>query len=276
MSSNHPIGIFDSGVGGISVLRWLRKEMPAENFIYIADSRYIPYGDKPREFIEQRSVFLTRFLLAQQAKAIVVACNTATAAAIATLRSMFSIPFIGMEPGVKPALSLTKTGVVGILATTETLKSQKFEILTNRFSDTCEFVVQDCPGFVELVEQMDLQSQKARDLVRRYVGSLLDKGADTIVLGCTHYPFLLELIQNTAGQDVRIIDTGRAVAREVGRRLREERLLCDTDNAGTEIFFTTGDPEKAGQVIGRLWDTPVEIFAIPAEVTPEKHPDPFP
>ncbi len=258
------------------MLRWLRKEMPAENFIYIADSRYIPYGDKPREFIEQRSVFLTRFLLAQQAKAIVVACNTATAAAIATLRSMFSIPFIGMEPGVKPALSLTKTGVVGILATTETLKSQKFEILTNRFSDTCEFVVQDCPGFVELVEQMDLQSQKARDLVRRYVGSLLDKGADTIVLGCTHYPFLLELIQNAAGQDVRIIDTGRAVAREVSRRLREERLLCDTDNAGTEIFFTTGDPEKAGQVIGRLWDTPVEIFAIPAEVTPEKHPDPFP
>ena len=135
MTNNHPIGIFDSGIGGISVLKCLREELPGEHFIYLADSGNIPYGDKSKEFVEARSIFLTKYLLDQQAKAIVVACNTATAAAIATLRSMYSIPFIGMEPGVKPSLSMTKTGVVGILATKETLNSQKFEMLTSRFSD---------------------------------------------------------------------------------------------------------------------------------------------
>ena len=135
MNSNSPVGVFDSGIGGISVLKWLRKELPYEDFIYVADSRYNPYGNKSKTFIEERSVFLTEFLLAQGAKAIVVACNTATAAAIATLRSMYPVPFIGMEPGVKPALSITKTGIVGILATKETLNSQKFETLINRFSN---------------------------------------------------------------------------------------------------------------------------------------------
>ncbi|MBW1848852.1 MAG: glutamate racemase [Deltaproteobacteria bacterium] len=262
MSNNRPIGIFDSGIGGISVLQWLREELPNEKFIYIADSGHMPYGVKPKEFIEERSIFLTKFLLDQQAKAIVVACNTATAAAISTLRSMYSIPFIGMEPGVKPALSITKTGVVGILATQETLNSQKFEVLTNRFAEECQFVVQDCPGLVELVEHMDLNGQAAQELVEQYVLSLLDKGADTIVLGCTHYPFLLELIENVAGKHVTVIDTGQAVARETSRRLGEERLLCDDNKAGSERFFTTGDRGKAQEIIGFLWEGPVDVHSI--------------
>jgi len=183
MSNNYPIGVFDSGIGGLSVLKWLRKELPNENFIYIADSGHNPYGDKPRQFIEERSILLTKYLLKQKAKAIVVACNTATAAAIATLRSMYSIPFIGMEPGIKPALAFTQTGVVGILATKETLNSQKFETLRNRFSNECRFEVQECHGLVELVEQIDFGSQTAREFVGKYVQSLLDKGVDTIVLG---------------------------------------------------------------------------------------------
>jgi glutamate racemase len=262
MNNKNPIGVFDSGIGGISVLRWLREELPNENFIYIADSRHTPYGDKSKEFIEERSIFLANFFLDQHAKAIVVACNTATAAAIATLRSMYSIPFIGMEPGVKPALSITKTGIVGILATKETLNSQKFEVLTNRFSDKCQFVVQDCPGLVELVEQMDLEGQHVRELVEEYVGSLLDKGADTIVLGCTHYPFLLDLIEDVAGQNVTIIDTGKAVAKEVSRRLGEAQLLCADHKAGSEMFFTTGDPGQTQKIIGHLWDKPSKVLSI--------------
>lgn len=249
------------------MLRWLREELPNENFIYIADSRHIPYGDKQKKFIEERSIFMTKFLLAQKVKAIVVACNTATAAAIATLRCMYAIPFIGMEPGVKPALSMTKTGVVGILATKETLNSQKFEVLTNRFSNECRFVVQECHGLVELVEQLDLLGSTTRELVEQYVLSLLDKGADTIVLGCTHYPFLVELMQDIAGPNVAIIDTGKAVAREVSRRLREEQLVSDETKAGTEIFFTTGDPAKVKGIIGCLWNKSAEVF----EINQEKH-----
>lgn len=263
MSNNNPIGIFDSGIGGISVLRWLREELPNENFIYIADSSHIPYGDKTKEFIEERSIFLTRFLIGQQAKAIVVACNTATAAAIATLRSMFSVPFIGMEPGVKPALSMTKTGVVGILATRETLNSEKFEVLTRRFSDECKFVVQDCPGLVELVEKMELNSQHARELAGQYVQSLLNEGADTIVLGCTHYPFLLELIKDAVGSNIAIIDTSQAVARETSRRIKEEKLLAAEDKAGSERFYTSGDPETIKRVIDCIWDKPVQVLGIP-------------
>jgi glutamate racemase len=275
MSNNHPIGIFDSGIGGISVLRWLREELPNEDFIYIADSGYAPYGDTSKEFIEKRSIFLTNSLLGQQAKAIVVACNTATAAAIATLRSMYSVPFIGMEPGVKPALSMTKNGVVGILATTETLNSQKFEILTNRFSDSCQFVVQDCPGLVELIEQMELDGQPARTLVEQYVASLLEKGADTIVLGCTHYPFLLEMIKEVAGKHVTVIDTGQAVAREVCRRLSEEQLACDESKSGLEYFFTTGNLKRASKIIGCLWNGPVDVMAIPEGNTLENNPNSF-
>jgi glutamate racemase len=269
MSNNHPIGIFDSGIGGISVLRWLREELPNENFIYIADSGHIPYGDKPKAFIEERCLFLTKFLLDYNVKTIVVACNTATAAAITTLRSMFSIPFIGMEPGVKPALSITKTGIVGILATKETLNSQKFEALTNRFAEECQFVVQACPGLVEIVEHMDLNGQAAQELVEQYVLSLLGKGADTIVLGCTHYPFLLELIEGVAGDQVTVIDTGQAVARETSRRLGEKQLLCDDNRAGSEKFFTTGDPEKAKEIIGFLWGKSVEVLEIPSEARRE-------
>ncbi|MCJ7774524.1 MAG: glutamate racemase [Desulfobacterales bacterium] len=265
MSNNYPIGVFDSGIGGISVLRWLREELPNEDFIYIADSHHIPYGDKPKEFIEERSIFLTKILLDKKAKAIVVACNTATAAAIATLRSLYTIPFIGMEPGVKPAMLTTKTGVVGILATKETLNSNKFEVLTNRFLNECKFVVKECPGLVELVEQMEFKGQATRKLVQQYVSSLLDKGADTIVLGCTHYPFLLELMREVAGKNVTIIDTGKAVAREVSRRLREAQLLCDENKAGAEMFFTTGDPEKVKEIIVCLWGKSAEVVEIPQE-----------
>ena len=261
--NNNPIGIFDSGVGGISVLRWIRKELPNEDLIYIADSKNVPYGDKPQEYIENRSVVLSKFLIDQKAKAIVVACNTATAAAISHLRSTFSLPIIGVEPGIKPALSMTKSGTVGILATGETLKSQKFETLTRRFNNNHNLVVQDCPGLVELVESMDLADQEIRELVKLYVSALMDKGADTIVLGCTHYPFLRPLIEEIAGPEVKIVDTGMAVAKEVTRRLKEEQLLSGIKTKGSETFWTTGDINRSQRIIQFFWKKPVEVLPLP-------------
>jgi glutamate racemase len=247
------------------VLKWIRKELPHENLYYIADSRHVPYGDKPRSYIEERCVFLTRFLINQGAKAIVVACNTATAAAISHLRSVFSLPIIGIEPGVKPALSLTRTGIVGILATGETLKSQKFIDLTSRFCNNHEPVVQDCPGLVELVEEMNLSGPETKEILRPYVSALLEKGADTIVLGCTHYPFLQPLIAEIAGRQVEIIDTGLAVAREVKRRIQEADLLSGGQELGSETFWTTGDPSKIRTVIEFLWEKTVEVLDLPNE-----------
>ena len=266
MSNNHPIGVFDSGIGGISVLRRIREVLPQENLLYIADTGHNPYGDKPTAFIEKRCLALTEFLLQNKAKAIVVACNTATAAAIATLRSRFSIPIIGIEPGIKPAISMTKTGVVGILATKETLKSQKFENLMARFCNECRLEVQECSGLVEQVEQMDLNSEKTRHLVEAFVGPLLEKGADAIVLGCTHYPLLLDLFKEIAGKQVAIIDTGVAVAREVHRRLHEADLLSDARLPDSERFWTSGDPKKMRRLMDFLWDKPAPVQALPSGI----------
>jgi glutamate racemase len=258
-----PVGVFDSGVGGLSVLRCIREELKGEDFLYVADSGHAPYGDKPAEYIERRAFTITDFLTGKGAKAIVVACNTATAVAIAKLRSVFDIPIIGMEPGVKPAIAATQCNIVGIMATSETLKSEKFRLLTERFNNECTIVTQACPGLVEQVERFDLEGKKTRELLDRYVGAILEKGADIIVLGCTHYPFLAGLIREIAGDDVKIIDTGVAVAREVRRRLEAADLLSDRAKAGNEEFYTSGDVDNAQNIIRQLWKSDATVKPFP-------------
>jgi glutamate racemase len=262
MSHDNPIGLFDSGIGGLSVLRRIRELLPHENILYVSDAGHLPYGEKPRAYIENRCIILTDFLIRHKAKAIVVACNTATAAAIATLRERYALPVIGVEPGVKPGLAVTKTGVVGILATTETLKSRKFENLVSRFCNDCKVVVQECPGLVEQIEQMDLSGEKTRSLVKTYVSALLDQEADTLVLGCTHYPLITELIESVAGKQVKVIDTGFAVAREVIRRLEEAQLLSTRKAPGTEVFWTTGRLDKMEKLVSYFWKQPAEVKAL--------------
>jgi glutamate racemase len=198
-----------------------------------------------------------------------VACNTATAAAISKMRSIFNVPIIGMEPGVKPALSITGTGVIGILATTETLKSEKFQNLISRFSNECEIVTQDGSGLVEQVEKMDLSGPDTLKMVRKYVSILLEKGADTIVLGCTHYLFLTPVIEKIVGKDITVIDTGVAVAREVVRRLGESGLLTENNRKGTEQFWTSGTLENTQAVIERLWGDKVMVRALPEDMKEE-------
>lgn len=252
MDQARAIGVFDSGVGGLSVLHHIRQTLPDERLIYVADSGHVPYGDKSPEYIEQRSLALTRFLVEQGADAIVIACNTATAAAAATLRSQFGIPIVGMEPAVKPAAAATRSGVVGVLATTGTLESARFAALLERYGEEVEIVTQGCPGLVEQVERGDLAGPETRALVERYTASLLARGADTLILGCTHYPFLAPLIRDVAGPDVILIDTGEAVARQLQRRIDAELPPRTGGNASAE-FWTSGDAAQATRIMSALW-----------------------
>lgn len=264
MSSPGAIGVFDSGVGGLSVLQHIRKTFPHERLIYVADSGHVPYGDKTPAYIEQRSHTLTRFLVGQGADAIVIACNTATAAAVASLRDTFSIPIIGMEPAVKPAVAASKSGVVGVLATVGTLESARFAALLERYGDEVEIITQGCPGLVEQVEKGELDSAHTRALLERYTSPLLARGADTLILGCTHYPFLAAQIRDVIGANIMLIDTGEAVARQLQRRMHSE-LPQRASGDGTTRFFTSGDATVATRIMSALWGDTATAQTLPHE-----------
>lgn len=259
MTSTQPIGVFDSGVGGLSVLREIRRELPAEDLLYVADSGHAPYGDKPVATIEARAIAITEFLLARGAKAIVVACNTATGAAARVLRSRYPVPLVAMEPALKPAVERTRSGVVGVLATRQTLASHNFSVLMGRVAQGAEVLLQPCPGLVERIEAGDLDGAQTRALLQGYIDPLLAKGADALVLGCTHYPFLTGLIRELAGPRVQVLDSGAAVARQVRRRLDEAGLLAPADRQGGERFWTSGTPAAARAQFARFWGDEVVV-----------------
>lgn len=259
----HPIGVFDSGVGGLSVLREIRRELPYENLLYVADSGHAPYGEKPSQYIEARAIAIVEFLLEQQAKAVVVACNTATGVAIKMLRARFSVPIIAMEPAVKPAVTQTRTGVIGVLATSRTIASDNFAKLHERFGAETKILMQACPGLVEQIEAGNVSGNETRELVKQYVLPLLAQGADTLVLGCTHYPFIAPLIQEIAGSSVSIIDPSPAIARELRRRLSGADLLSVHRRAGIEQFWTSATTDDAQNIIGQLWRANVEAQRMP-------------
>jgi len=263
MNAENPIGVFDSGVGGLSVLHEIRRELPGEDLLYVADSGHAPYGDKSTQLIEARAIAIVEFLVSQRAKAIVVACNTATGVAIQLLRARFPVPIVAMEPAVKPAAAHTRSGVIGVLATSRTITSDNFAKLHERFGADVKILMQACPGLVERVEAGNLSGDKTRALVGQYVEPLLEQGADTIVLGCTHYPFLASLIQEIAGPTVAIIDPAPAVARELRRRLASIKQLSPRVRAGTERFWTSAAPDRTKQVISQLWQVDVEVLGLP-------------
>ena len=266
VSHDGPVGVFDSGVGGLSVLRAIRSMLPFEHLVYVADSGHAPYGDRPREFIERRSIGIVEFLRARGAKAIVVACNTATGVAVSTLRRKFTLPIVAMEPAVKPATTITRSGVVGVLATTRTLSSANFLRLVDEHGASAQVLIQPCPGLVEQVERGEWTGEATRSLLEKYVQPLLAKGADTLVLGCTHYTFLRPVIEEIAGPGVSLIDPAEAVARELKRRLEAARLLNPERSPGSESFWTSGPVDAAANVIGELWGSPVTVHELPADV----------
>jgi glutamate racemase len=258
MSVVRPVGVFDSGVGGLSVLRAVRHELPAEHLIYVGDSGSAPYGDRSAGFVMERATTVAQFLVEQGAKAMVVACNTATAIAVTTLRARFTMPIVAIEPAVKPAASRTRSRVVGVLATTGTLSSPNMEKLLANHGGV-KFLIQACPGLADQVEKGEIASGETRSMVTRYVRPLIDRGADILVLGCTHYPFLTPLIQEVAGPGVEIIDPATAVARELRRRLESAGLALDGAEPGTERFWTSGRVDDSAAIVGQLWGTHVQL-----------------
>ncbi len=257
-----PIGVFDSGVGGLSVLTHLRKALPAEEFLYVADSAYAPYGTRSAEAICARTFRIADFLVERGAKLLVVACNTATAAAVADLRLRHALPVVAMEPGIKPAAERTRSGVIGVLATAGTLESARFFSLVSRYAGTADVITQPCFGLVERIEACDLDGPATEALLRTYLEPLLAHGADVIVLGCTHYPFLRPLVERIVGADIAVIDTGAAVAKEVVRRLQSDNLLNPQTGNGGERFWTSAEPSAATPLFRQLWraDATLEKF----------------
>lgn len=252
----------------MSVLREVRRALPHESLIYVADSGHAPYGEKPAEAIQQRAETLIEFFLAQGVKAVVVACNTVTGLSIAHLREHFKesgLPIVAIEPAVKPAAQQTRSGVVGVLATRMTVQSPGLARLVATHAQGVHMLLQACPGWVERVEQGQLDGPDTEAAVTAFVQPLLAQGADTLVLGCTHYPFLLDTLRRVAGPAVQIIDPAAAVARELVRRLRERDLLALASVQAPTRFWTSGDVAQAQRVMGTLWNEPVgHVAPLPA------------
>ena len=271
-----PVGIFDSGLGGLSVLRAVRATLPHERLIYVADSLHAPYGEKDDDFIADRTMAIGEWLVSQGAKALVVACNTATAQSIALVRERLPIPLVGVEPGVKPAAAVSKSRVVGVLATAVTLRSARFQSLLDRYAGDCRFMCQAGHGLVQAVERCDTSSPALMALLESYLAPMLDAGADTLVLGCTHYPFLDRAIRDIAGERLRIVDTSVAIARQLERLLDAhalKSLAAPPDNLPR--FCSTADGESQRQLAASLLqlDAPVEHVSIPSRRTRLAEPD---
>lgn len=278
MSDSRPVGVFDSGMGGLSVLLEIRRLLPGEDILYCGDSGYAPYGERSQEAITARSLEICDFLVAQGAKAIVIACNTATAAAAPAIRvHLPQIPVIGMEPAVKPATEATRSGVVGVLATTGTLRSARFAALLDRFGRGIKVLVRPGVGLVEAVERGERDTPALRELLRRHLDPMLAGGADAIVLGCTHYVFLRELIQELVGPSVSVIDTGVAVATQLQRKLEEADRLAIRQGRGAERFWASGQNPFTLRALTVLWPGFVACEELPAStcIAPTKVPAPL-
>lgn len=274
MAATAPIGIFDSGIGGLSVLCHVRAALPQESLLYFADSGYAPYGDKDEAQIVARSLAIAEFLIGQGVKALVVACNTATAAAILAIRQRWpALIVVGIEPGLKPAAAHSKSGVVGVLATRSTLASARFialreQIAANADTAGVRFIDQACVGLVDQIEKGELQSPATAALVDRYVLPLIAQGADTLVLGCTHYPFVRELIEAAARQagcaSPWVIDTGEAVTRQLQRLLDQQglRRSVDSVDGGTLLAYTTASAATLSTALANLLKMQAEVRQI--------------
>ncbi|NPV84483.1 MAG: glutamate racemase [Anaerolineae bacterium] len=248
-----PVGIFDSGVGGLSVLRAIRRLIPAQPLVYVADQAHVPYGTREPEEVRIFSEAITRYLLGEGARIIVVACNTASAAALAYLRQTFpQVPFVGMEPAVKPAAIQTRSGKVGVLATPSTLQGALYASVVRRFARGVLIYQDTCPGLVQQIENGNLGGAETRSILENALCPMLKKGVDVIVLGCTHYPFVIPLIAEIVGEDVAIIDPAPAVARQTQRLLEERGWLADGRPLGSVRILTTGDSLALQGLLPRL------------------------
>lgn len=253
--------MFDSGMGGLSVLREVRALLPDENLLYFADSAHCPYGTQSPEFVRQRAFHIADFLLSQGAKMLIVACNTASIAALDALRSHYpDIPIVGMEPAVKPAVAATRNRRIGVLATAVTLHGDRFANLLQRYARDVTVLVLPGRGLVERVESGQIDTPETLDWLRSLLAPFLEAGIDTLVLGSTHYPFLRPAIAQIMGPQVALIDTGAAVARRVQQVLLEHGLAAPPATPGQETFYTSGDPAALSPIMARLLGRRVRLL----------------
>lgn len=258
-----PIGVYDSGVGGLSVLRELRRQLPHEDILFLADQANVPYGARPLAEVRRFADGVARFLIDRRVKLIVVACNTASAAALKVLRATFpTVPFVGMEPAVKPAAEQTKTKAVGVLATPATFQGELFASVVERFAAGVTVVPQTMPGLVERIEAGDLDGPETRGIIDAAVQPLVAQGVDTIVLACTHFPLVIPLIIEAAGPEVRVIDPAPAVARQAVRLLTELGLLAYSGHSGRLLLLTSGNPARLADSALRLIDERAPAFGL--------------
>lgn len=259
------VGVFDSGVGGLSVLRALHRQMPGARLLYVADSGYAPYGERSRDYVIERCRRITDFLRGEGARVIVVACNTATAVAAQWLRERYADTcFVGVEPGLKPGVRASRNGIVGVMATQGTLASEKFEALRRPLAEQARIVTRACTGLAGAIERGDPNAAEVQELVHRHCAPLHEAGADTVVLGCTHYPFVAEAIQRELGPDVLLIDTAEAVARHAATQVRRVHGRLPPHSATRRVSAWTSGPVPALQRIAAAWlDFPMETRALP-------------
>lgn len=262
-AASRPIGVFDSGVGGLSVLREIHAELPAEALVYVADSGFAPYGDRSIEYVAARCNAITDFLIHQRAKAIVIACNTATAAIAAILRARVDIPVVAIEPAVKPAAAKSRSGVIGVLATRHTLASERFSRLVGTHASSVKVVGEACPDLVDLVERGQTTGADVETAVRAHVDALLERRADVIVLGCTHFHFLRDAVQRAAGESTIVIEPARAVAIQLRRRLAAIDALAEAGRLRRIRASSSGDPAQSNSVIVKLWGAPIDVRRLP-------------
>lgn len=262
LDTNSPIGIFDSGVGGLSIAKRIKEQLPNEKLIYVADSLYAPYGDMNPQQIADRVNVIADKLLSMDVKAIVVACNTATVNAVELLRSRINIPIIGVEPAIKPAAQDSAAKNIALLVTQATAENRRFQALVERHKNGCEVIIQPCPGLVELVEQNQLSGDEATKLIEKYLTPVLNKGVDHIVLGCTHYPFLLPTINTLLPKNIKVIETSVPVSNQLMRKLQELNLVNQAiqhDNLTESLFYTTDQALSQQQLFNQLWQSDVHL-----------------
>ncbi|HQV39421.1 MAG: glutamate racemase [Flavobacteriales bacterium] len=255
------IGIFDSGIGGLNVAAAIRQALPRERLLYFGDNAHVPYGERTSEEILAFSTAITGALLDQGCSCVVIACNTASSAALGPLRELFpEVPFIGMEPAVKPAVEHTRTGVVGVLATRATVEGRAMADVVERFSHGVEVIRQACPGLAQRIDAGDFDGPETERLLRDWIAPMLERNIDALVLGCTHYPLVRPLIEKIAGPDVRVIEPSEAIARRVEKVLEQHQFSAPLDATGILECYTSGDPESFRSVLERLGmeDAPVK------------------
>jgi len=256
-----PIGIFDSGVGGLSVAREIRRALPGEGLLYVADTAYCPYGDRSLEEVRTRALAVGRYVEGSGAKLLVAACNTASGAALEQLRQALAIPVVGLEPAVKTGASLTRNGRVGVMATAGTLASARYARLVRDYARGIEVVPQPCPGLADLIEEGRFDGEALRARLEELTRPLRRAGVDTVVLGCTHYPFVSGPLARMLGPDVQLVDSAPAIARRTEHLLRED-ASTRPDGPGVFTVLTTGDPRKVAPVVARLWGAEVPVDAV--------------